>query len=209
MSKQPSPNDTDSTDAQSHNYEPLAAKIETAKDHIEALEDEFPPHYRRELEDLEDEIEVLKDWTTTADSDENVEALAGATVIVETAQARVNHLQDEFGQGAGELSGRIETLGQAIQNIKDEVDDLTLTSDVHVVYVNREFIARYEDDDVTVKRILKDADRKDPSELGLFPLDGLYGTHTEDKAFPADHDLDFDEPHRTYFETTSDGGKIA
>jgi hypothetical protein len=77
------------------------------------------------------------------------------------------------------------------------------------VYVNSQFVGRYTTDNISVEKILTDADKEDPTELGLFPLASLTGDRQRDQAFPADEDLDLSDANRTFFESTSDGGKIA
>lgn len=201
------PSDSGNDSEEAENYRGLAENIENAQDRLADLEADLPPFYREEVDHLGRDLEVLADWVDDAE-EEGANALAGATTIVDTMRARINHFKDEFGQ-QGDLQGKLQSLAGALNPVEEKIEDLPITETAYVVYVNRRFVARYWDSDVKVETILEDAAKPNPSELGLFPLDGLYGDWQTDQAFPANNDLDLDDDHRTYFDSTSDGGKIA
>lgn len=203
----PSESGNDTAEAETENYRGLAENIENAQDRLDDFEADLPPFYREEVNHLGTDLEVLGDWVDDAE-EEGANALAGAATVVATMRARMKYFEDELGQ-QGDLQGKLQSLEGALNPIEEKVEDLSITETAYVVYVNREYVARYWDSNVAVETVLEDAGRQKPSELGLFPLDGLYGDWQTDQAFPADNDLDLDGDHRTYFESTSDGGKIA
>lgn len=205
--KAPNESGTESGEAETENYRGLAENIENAQDRLANLEADLPPYFREEVDHLATDLEVLADWVDDAKEDGAIE-LTGATTIVDTMHARIDHFEDEFDQ-QGDLHGKVQAVEGALNPIEEKIEDLPITETAYVVYMNRGFVTRYWENNVTVETILEDADRQNPSELGLFPLDGLYGDWQTDQAFPADNNLDLGDEHRTYFESTSDGGKIA
>lgn len=186
----------------------VAGKIEPVQQAINDLEDDVPPGIFRRIDHLEKAVEAIEDWADNADP-HDTDALVGAKTIIDAEQERADVLRGEVPDGNNDLLRKFERLEDRLEDLEDAVDPLEFTTTAHVVYVNSQFIDRYTPDDVTVETILSDAGKEDPEELGLFPLDGLTGDRQTDKAFPADRKLDLDEPHRTFFESTSDGGKIA
>ena len=186
----------------------VAERVQAVQDAIEALEDELPPTLRREVDHLGDGVEAIEDWANEADS-QNIDALSGAPVIVDAEQDRAEYLEAQVGTGQTELWEMVDNVGDALENLEDEVDSLEFSTARYVVYVNNQFTERYEERSISVEKILADAYKEDPSELGLFPLDGFKGQRQTDQAFPADDDVDLSDDDRVFFESTSDGGKIA
>lgn len=203
--------DTSATTQAQHSSK-LHGPIQKAQGLVESLENDLPPTHTRTVQHLEKDLEVLEEWVTDAE-DEGVEALAGAPVVVDTAQLRVDHFQDKIGQTDQDLATRLEEIDDAVEDIEDVVDDLDITTTAYVVYVNRGFAARYFAAEASISALLiagLDDDIEDRvDEFGLFPQDDLYGDNVEDKAFPANREVDLDAEHRTYWTSTSDGGKIA
>lgn len=210
MSHEHEVDDTSATNEQHSNN--LRGPIQKAQGLVESLENDLPPTHTRTVQHLETDLEVLEEWASDAE-DEGVEALAGAPVVVDTAQLRVDHLQDKLGQADQDLATRLEEIEDALEEIEDVVDDLDITTTAYVVYVNRGFAARYYTAEASISTLLiagLDGDIEDQvDEFGLFPQDGLYGDNVEDKAFPANREIDLGAEHRTYWTSTSDGGKIA
>lgn len=196
-------------------FETLTTSINRAEGLVESLIQELPPYLAREAENLETDLRVLERWTDEA-KHEGEEALAGAPVVVETAQVRVDYLQNEVGQSDRDLAERLEEIEDAIEEIEDIVDGLAITTTAYVTYVNRSFAKRYFDGQVTIRSLLiagLEGDVEDieeqADEFGLFPQDGLFGENVEDLAFPANREVDLGEKNRVYWMSTSDGGKIA
>jgi hypothetical protein len=186
----------------------VAGKIQPVQAAINSLEDEVPNHILRRLGYLEDALEAAEDWADEADPDD-INAIAGIQTIVDAEQSRVDMLRSEVPSGRQSLERKFQNLEDRLAALADTVDGLRFTTTAYVVYVNKQFVARYDDDEIGVEAILRDAGKEDPDELGLFPLDSLYGDRQEDKAFPADRELNLSDRYRTFFESTSDGGKIA
>jgi hypothetical protein len=186
----------------------VAGKIQPIQTAINNLEDDVPNNILRRLGYLEDALEVVEDWADEADPDD-IDAIAGVRTIVDAEQSRVDALRSEIPSGRKNVEQKFQTLENRLAALADTVDDLPFTTTAYIVYVNKQFVVRYDDNEVDVGTILRDADKEDPDELGLFPVDGLYGDRQEDQAFPADRELDLSDQHRTFFESTSDGGKIA
>jgi sulfur carrier protein ThiS len=186
----------------------VADRAQAIQDAIKILEDELPPTLRQEVDHLGDAIEAIEDWADEADA-RKTDALAGAPVIVDAEQERIEHLEAQVGTGQTSVWEKVDDVGDALEELEDVVDAITFTATWYVVYVNDQFIERYDEDSVSVETILMDARKEDPSELGLFPLDGFKGQRQTDQAFPADDDVELSDDHRTFFESTSDGGKIA
>ena len=193
----------------------LAPNINRAQGLANSLKNELPPTYTREVEHLETDLEVLERWTDDAD-DEGVEALAGASTVVDTAQIRIEYLQNEIGDADQGIATRLENLEEAFIEIEAVVNGIEIKTTAYVVYVNRSFADRHFDAQVSISTMLisgLEGDVEDiegqVNEFGLFPMDGLFGQSVEDLAFPANWDTDLSEEHRTYWTSTSDGGKIA
>lgn len=193
----------------------LAANVDRAQGLVESLKQQLTPYLTREAEHLERDLDVLERWAANAEQ-EGEEALAGAAVIVDTAQERADHLQNEIGQSDKSLAKRLEEIENTIEDIEDIVDGLTITTTAYVTYVNRSFAARYFNGDATIKSILiagleGDVENIESQvdEFGLFPQDGLFGESVEDLAFPANREVDLGAENRIYWMSTSDGGKIA
>lgn len=186
----------------------VAGKIQPVQAAIRSLEDEIPPNIYRRLGYLDDALEAVNDWAEEAAPDD-IDAIAGVQTIVDAEQSRVDALQSEIPSGRKSVEQKFQNLEDRLAALADTVDGLTFTTTAYVVYVNKQFVARYDDKGVDVGTILRAAGKEDPDELGLFPVDGLYGDRQEDQAFPADRELDLSNKHRTFFESTSDGGKIA
>lgn len=191
----------------------LAGAINRAQGLTESLLNDLPPTYAREVEHLATDLEVLERWTDDAD-DGGVGALAGATTVVETAQFRVDFLQEAVGDTDPDVASRLGNVEDALGEISAIVAGLEITTTAYVTYVNRLFADRYLDAEVQVSTLLiagiddENIEEK-VDEFGLFPMDGLFGQSVEDLAFPASWDTDLSEEHRTYWTSTSDGGKIA
>lgn len=212
----PKQNDNDAPDHVDHEREQeetittdrVADGAQAVQDAIEALEGELPPTLQREVDNLGDGVEAIEDWADEADT-HDTDALAGAPIIVDAEQKRVEHLESQVGTGQTELWEKVDNVEDALEDFEDVVDPLRFTTSRYVVYVNGQFTERYEEKSISVEKILTDANKEDPSELGLFPLDEFKGQRQTDQAFPADTNLDLSDAHRTFFESTSDGGKIA
>jgi hypothetical protein len=186
----------------------VAGKIQPIQAAINSLEDDIPNNILRRLGYLEDALEAVEDWADEADPND-IDATAGVQTIVDAEQCRVDALRSEIPSGRQGVEQKFQTLKDRLGALADTVDGLTFTTTAYVVYVNKQFVVRYDDNEVNVGTILRAAGKEDPDELGLFPVDGLYGDRQEDQAFPADRELDLSDQHRTFFESTSDGGKIA
>ncbi|MDL0126622.1 hypothetical protein [Halobacterium salinarum] len=186
----------------------IADIVQDIQDAIDDLEDDVSVDLFKRLDNLEGAVETIEDWADNPE-DDGLDAIAGAQTIVDAEQTRAELLREKVPDGRAELLRKFETLEDALEDLEDRVDPLTFTTNAYIVYVNHEFVARYTDDEVDVETILRDAGKEDPDELGLFPLDGFRGARQTDQAFPADRTLDLDEADRIYFESTSDGGKIA
>jgi len=186
----------------------VAGKIQPVQTAINSLEDEVPNNILRRLGYLEDALEAAEDWADEADPND-INAIAGIQTIVDAEQSRVDMLRSEIPSGRQSLEQKFQNLEDRLAALADTVDGLRFNTTANVVYVNKQFVARYDDDEVGVETILRAAGKEDPDELGLFPLDSLYGDRQEDKAFPADRELNLSDQYRTFFESTSDGGKIA
>ncbi|QRV16323.1 hypothetical protein JMJ58_05370 [Haloterrigena salifodinae] len=186
----------------------IAGKINPVQSAIEMLEDELPPTLIRKLDHLKGALATIEDWADDAEP-HDIDALVGAKTIIDAEQQRVEDLRSQAGSGQTAVIQKFEKVTDRLSDLKDTVEPLTFTTTAYVVYVNGQFVARYSDGDVTVETLLEDAGKEDPDELGLFPLDGFNGDRQTDQAFPADQDLDLSDEHRTFFESTSDGGKIA
>lgn len=188
--------------------EEIDGQIKKAKGLAQSMANQLPPHLSRTVRYLDEDLEVLEEWREEIDAD-GVDALAGAPTVVETALLRVNFLQDEVGESDASLKKRLEELEDALAALQDTADGLKITADAFVTYVNASFAARYVEPKIRVGAILSDAGREDVDELGLYPLDGLYGTAIPDLAFPANREVDLSKEHRTYWQSESDGGSIA
>jgi len=186
----------------------VADYAQAVQDAIKALKSEFPPTLRREVDHLGDGVEAIEDWADEADS-QDIDALAGAPVIVDAEQERVEHLEAQIGTGQTDIWEKLDNVEDALEDLEDVVDALTFTTTRYVVYVNSQFTERYDERSASVRTILTDAHKENPSELGLFPLDEFKGQRQSEQAFPADENLNLGDDHRTFFESTSDGGKIA
>lgn len=199
----------DHNDIDEDTVEEVTELVQAVQDAADDLRDDVPPEIFRRLDHLEGAIEAIEDWADDAEPDQGVDALAGAKTIVDAEQERAETLRNEAPSGNVDLLQQFEVLEDALEDLEDTVDAFTFGTTSYVVYMNRQFVARYTTDDVSVETILEDAGKQDPDELGLFPLDGITGDRQTDQAFPADRELDLDESYRTFFESTSDGGKIA
>lgn len=186
----------------------VAGKIQPIQAAINSLEDEVPNNILRRLGYLEDALKAIEDWADEADPND-IDAIDGVQTIVEAEQSRVDALRSEIPSGRQSVEQKFQNIEDRLAALADTVDGLTFTTTAYVVYVNKQFVTRFDDNEVDVGTILRAAGKEDPDELGLFPLDDLYGDRQEDQAFPADRELDLSGPHRTFFESTSDGGKIA
>ena len=200
--------DDESTKNETITTKQVAGKTQPVQATINTLENDLPPTYLPAIEHLEGAIKTIKSWADDA-SPHDIDALVGAPIIVDAEQQRLKTHESKVGSGHADLHAKLENAQDALDNLGDIVDKLTFDTVGYVVYVNGQFISRYTDADVSVETILEDADKEDPEELGLFPLDGFAGDRQADQAFPADNDLDLSDEHRTFFESTSDGGKIA
>lgn len=186
----------------------IDSQIDKAQGLTQSLSDQLTPHLGRTVQYLMEDLEVLEDWSEEVDA-EGVDALAGAPTVVETALLRVNFLQDEVGEAGSDLRQRLEELEGTLAELQDAVDGFDISADAYVTYVNASFAARYAQMKVRVGTILSDAGRKDVDELGLYPLDALYGAAIPDLAFPANREVNLSDEHRTYWQSESDGGSIA
>lgn len=186
----------------------IDGQISKAQGLGKSLGEQLTPHLSRTVRHLSEDLEVLEAWNTDVNA-EGVDALAGAPTVVATALLRVNFLQDEISEADPGLQQRLEELADTLATLQDTVNGLDITADAFVTYVNASFAARYVQTKVRVGAILSDAGREDVDELGLYPLDGLYGTAIPDLAFPANREVDLSEEHRTYWQSESDGGSIA
>jgi sulfur carrier protein ThiS len=193
---------------QSTTTKEVAGKIRPVQNAVDALEDDVPNEILRRLGYLVDALEAVEDWAAEADP-HDINAIAGVKTIVDAEQVRVDALRSDIPSGRQSVDQKFQNLEDRLTDLADTVDDLEFTTTAYVVYVNKQFVARYDEDNVDVATILKAAGKEDPEELGLFPLDSLYGDRQEDQAFPADRELDLSEENRKFFESTSDGGKIA
>lgn len=199
----------DSTDKQSTTTtNEVAGKINPVQSAIGAIEDDVPVEVFRQLSHMKAAIGAIKKWADEADS-KDTDALVGAKTIISAEHERVGDIRQEVPSGNTSLLQKFDNLVDRLENLAGTVEPLEFTTTGYVVYVNQQFINRYDDSPVSVETILLDADKKDPEELGLFPLDGLLGDRQEDQAFPADQELNLSDEYRTFFESTSDGGKIA
>lgn len=216
MSKEPQAAESGTDEGESfEDFEALTTSINRAEGLVESLKQELPPYLAREAENLETDLAVLERWTDDAES-EGEEALAGAPIVVDTAQVRVDYLQDEVGQSDQGLAERLEEVEDALEDTEDVVDRLVITTTAYVTYVNRSFAERYFDARTTIRSILIAGLEDDieniedqADEFGLFPQDSLFGENVEDLAFPANREVNLGEEHRIYWMSTSDGGKIA
>ncbi|MDH5021683.1 hypothetical protein [Halobacterium rubrum] len=186
----------------------VAEVVQRVQNGIDDLEPEVSIDLFKRLDHLEGAAEAIEDWADDAE-DDDLDAIAGAQAIVDAEQTRVGLLREKAPDGRGELLRKFETLEDSLEDLEDTVDAFTFTTNAYIVYVNQQFVGRYTNDQVDVETILRDAGKKSPEELGLFPLDGFRGSRQTDQAFPANETLDLDGPNRTHFESTSDGGKIA
>lgn len=186
----------------------VAGKVNPVQSAIEAIEDDVPVEVFRRLSHMKEAIGAIETWADDADP-QDIDALVGAKTIVTAERERAGDIRQEVPDGNTSLLEKFDNLTERLENLADTVEPLEFSTIGHVVYVNQQFVDRYDDSSVSVESILLDAGKKDPDELGLFPLDGLLGNRQEDQAFPADRDLDLGEKNRTFFESTSDGGKIA
>ncbi|WP_232700815.1 hypothetical protein [Halobacterium wangiae] len=202
-------NTHDSSDQeQSTTTKEVAGKIRPAQNAVDALEDDVPTEILRRLGYLVDALEAAKGWADEAEP-HDVNAIAGVKTIVDAEQDRVDALRSDIPSGRQSVDQKFQNIEDRLADLADTVGDLEFTATAHVVYVNKQYVGRYDEDTVDVATILKAAGKEDPGELGLFPLDSLYGDRQEDQAFPSDRELDLREENREFFESTSDGGKIA
>lgn len=195
-------------DAESPVLKRVARHAQRVQNAVQPLESEVAPENLRDLQHLEHGAATIEDWADNA-SPGDIDALVGAKTIVEAEQERVQALRDEVGAGRTSVVKKFDTLADRLKDLREEVDPLTFDVTAYVVYVNKRFVKRYDESSVEVETILVDADKKNPEELGLFPTDGLEGEREEDLAFPAGKQLDLRDEYRTFFQSTSDGGKIA
>lgn len=186
----------------------LLAAIDRAQGLATAFKSGLTPYLKREAGHLEEDLEVLEGWATEVE-DEGDNALAGGSVVADTARKRAAYFKDQIGDADRDLKKRLENLDEALEEVERHVDDFQITIEAYVTYVNRSFTARYLDATVTVGTMLADADREDVEELGLYPLDDLFGKAIPELAFPASKEVDLEEEHRIYWESESDGGSIA
>lgn len=188
--------------------ETLAGAIRRATGLATAFEQGLTPYLKREVGHLEQDLEILEDWAGRMD-EEGVDALAGAPVVISTALERVAYFEEQVGEADRGLEQRLEQLDGALAEVEDIAAALDISSTAYVTYVNRSFAARYFDAQVQVGTILSDAGREDVDELGLYPLDDLFGNAIPELAFPANQEVDLREENRVYWESESDGGLIA
>lgn len=186
----------------------VAGKIQPVQNAIDALKDDVPVDIFRRLDHMDGALGAIEGWADEADP-HDTDALVGAKTIINAEQERVADIRREVPDGNTSLRQKFENLEARLEDLEDVVNELTFTATAYVVYVNKQFVSRYADRQVSVETILVDAGKEDPDELGLFPRDGLFGDRQEDQAFPAERELDLGDEHRTFFESTSDGGKIA
>lgn len=205
-SEQSTPDEPGNDRGDEEQFNQIAELAESTQDAIGRLQGEFPPQLQRDVDHMEDAIEHIADW---ADEATDADALAGASVIIKAEQTRIGNLDAQVGSGNEDIRGKLEAVENRLDALGDAIGNLDISTVAYVIYVNSQFVARYHEDSVTVETILEDAGREDPSELGLFPLDGFDGDRQTDQAFPAGKDLNLDEDYRTFFQSTSDGGKIA
>ena len=204
-------NETGTIDEQIDNQ--LRGSVNQAQGLANSIKRDLPPTHTRAVENLETDLEVLEQWLDDVEVD-GVDALAGAPIVVGTAQLRIEHLQDKVGQGDPDLATRLEELEDTVEEIEDVVDDLQIGTTAYVTYVNRSFADRYFTAAVQISTLLiaglddEDVDQN-VDDYGLFPMDSIYGDSVEDQAFPANREVDLGDDHRRYWESTSDGGKIA
>ena len=183
-------------------------KVNPVQSAIEAIEDDVPVEVFRRLSHMMEAIGVLGTWADNA-GPQDTDALVGAKTIVSAERERASDIRQEVPDSNTSLLQKFDNLKERLENLADTVDPLEFGTTGYVVYVNQQFVGRYDGNSVSVETILLDADKEDPDELGLFPLDGLLGNRQEDQAFPADRNLDLSDKYRIFFESTSDGGKIA
>lgn len=212
MSQDETPGDSPDTTAASTSDQ-LQPHINQAQGQANALEKELPPTYAREIEHLDTDLSVLEGWADDAE-DQGVEALAGAPTVVGTAQRRVQYLQDEVGHTGQNVETILGHIEEALSEIEAVITGLEITTTAYVTYVNKAFADRYFDADLQISTlIIAGVDDENientVDDYGLFPMDGLYGESVEDLAFPANREVDLGQDHRTYWMSTSDGGKIA
>lgn len=186
----------------------LQADIDRAQGLLEAFQQDLTPYLEREAGHLGEDLRVLEEWSENAEQD-GIEALAGAETVTATTLKRTDYFEEQIGDADAGLAERLERLDEALRDIEDMVDDLEISAVAFVTYVNRAFAARYSNPTVEVGQILEDAGRDDVDELGLYPLDDLFGQAIPELAFPANREVDLREPHRIYWESESDGGSIA
>lgn len=186
----------------------LSGSIKRAQGLLDAFGQDLIPRLEREADHLGDDLEVLEDWTGDAE-EEGAFALAEADVVVRTSRKRVDYLEEQIGEADAGLRERLERLDGALEDIQDRVDSLEVSRVAYATYVNRGFAARYDESTVQVSTILQDTGRKDVEELGLYPLDDLFGNAIPELAFPANREVDLRDDNRTYWESESDGGLVA
>lgn len=186
----------------------IAGKVNSVLSAIEAIEDDVPVEVFRRLSHMKEAIGVIETWADDADP-RDTDMLVGAKTIVSTERERARDIRQEVPDGNTSLLQKFDNLTERLENLVDIVEPLEFSTTGYVVYVNQQFVDRYDDSSVSVETILLNAGKKDSDELGLFPLDSLLGNRQEDQAFQANRDLDLDEKYRTFLESTSDGGKIA
>lgn len=186
----------------------VAGKVNPVQSAIGAIEDDVPAEVFRRLSHMKEAIGTIENWADEADS-KDIDALAGTKTIVSAERGRARAIRQEVPDSNTDLLQKFDNLKEQLENLTETVEPLDFTTTGYVVYVNQQFVNRYDDRSASVETILLDADKKDPDELGLFPLDSLLGNRQEDQAFPADRELDLNDEYRTFFESTSDGGKIA
>lgn len=204
----PSTEDTTVESRGSGELAQLRGVIDRASGLLEAFRQDLVPHLEREADHLDGDLAILDEWAHDAET-EGVDALAGGEMVVTTARKRVAFFEEKIGEADAGLGQRLEQLGDAIEDLEGRIEALNVSQDVFVTYVNRSFAARYGDPSVRVGTILEDAGRDDVDELGLYPLDDLFGDALPDLAFPANQDVDLREENRVYWESESDGGSIA
>lgn len=197
-----SPQDTESR------VRDLQDAIDRAQGLLEAFQQGLTPYLEREAGHLGDDLRVLEEWSEDVEQ-AGIEALAGAEIVAETTLKRTDYFEEQIGEADAGLAERLERLDEALRDIEDAVGDLEISAVAFVTYVNRAFAARYLNPTVEVGEILEDAGRDDVDELGLYPLDTLFGQAIPELAFPANREVDLREPNRIYWESESDGGSIA
>lgn len=186
----------------------LQADIDRSQGLLEAFQQGLTPYLEREAGHLGEDLRVLEEWSENAEQD-GIEALADAETVAVTTLKRTDYFEEQIGDADAGLAERLERLDEALRDIEDTVDDLEISAVAFVSYVNRSFAARYSNPTVEVGEILEDAGRDDVDELGLYPLDDLFGQAIPELAFPANREVDLREPNRIYWESESDGGSIA